>query len=65
MRKRFDTESVSEKERIRTQISAQVDEFLRNGGQIENCSRKQIATNNKSVGGVWHSPNEILSMVED
>ena len=65
MRKRFETTSVSEKERIRNRISAQVDEFLRQGGQIETCSQTRVSSNSKSVGGVWHSPDELLSMVED
>ena len=50
--------SESEKNRIRSEIDAQVEEFLKSGGKIEvvNTNQRSAIT---SIGSVWHGPDEI------
>ncbi len=54
-----------EKERMRNQINAQVEEFLRRGGHIQTCDQSHEHKTGKSVGEIWHGPDELLSVIED
>jgi hypothetical protein len=65
MRKSGADAGFGEKERMRSQINAQIEEFLRRGGQITTCDQTPTQKNGKSVGEIWHSPDELLSILED
>jgi len=54
-----------EKDRMRNQINAQIEEFLRRGGQITTCDSTAQVKDGKSFGEVWHGPVEFISVIED
>ena len=52
-----------QKERLRNEISSQVEEFLKNGGSIDVLNR-QGAHHAKERSSVWHSQNEFTIFVD-
>ena len=54
-----------EKERMRNQINAQVEEFLRQGGKIQTCDQSHQYRTGNSVGETWQGPDEMLTVIED
>lgn len=55
--------AVVEKERIRAQISAQVEAFLSAGGKIDVVTQME-AQARASVGSVWHDHNQLVDVPE-
>ena len=65
----FSTASNSSKEAIRSQISAQVEEFLRHGGQIRvvdtGASANTVESRvTRNIGSVWHGQDELQSFID-
>ena len=58
MNRNRDNTNESEKNRIRSEIDAQVEEFLKAGGKIDvvNANQRNPKT---SIGSVWHGPDDI------
>ncbi len=57
------------KETMRSQISAQIEEFLRHGGQIRVVETGASANNTDgkatgSIGSVWHGQDELQSFID-
>jgi len=63
MRTLSGTSELIEKERIRLQINAQVEEFLRHGGAIEVVTENARPTMS-IVGSVWEDQEELTSYSE-
>lgn len=63
MKSRYEPSQLMEKERIRLQIDAQVEEFLRRGGAIDvvtDNSRKGPA----AVGSAWSDQDDIVPLFD-
>lgn len=58
VKRNADAVNTCEKERIRAEIDAQVQEFLARGGRIETVVGNARGDNNL-IGGVWHNPMEV------
>ncbi len=56
--------SIFEKDRIRNEISSQVADFLRSGGQIDVLTNKNRAAQFSSVGSVWSDPDDFVHVPE-
>ena len=58
MNRNHDNTSESEKSRIRNEIDAQVEAFLKSGGKIDvlNANKRSPRA---SIGSVWHGPDDI------
>ena len=52
-----------EKDRVRDEIRAQVEEFLRKGGQI-NVFNSDIAADQANIGSVWHGQDELPGVID-
>ena len=63
MKTRYEPSQLMEKERIRLQISAQVEEFLRRGGAIDvvtDNSKKAAA----AVGSAWSDHDDLAPLFD-
>ena len=57
-----DSQTVPQKDRIRSEINAQIEEFLRRGGQIDVLTRD--ANSSAAKGKVWRNPNEVTGLFD-
>ena len=56
--------NVAEKERIRSEIHRQIEEFINNGGQIDVVSTNSRLTST-DMGSVWHNNEEVLNLLQE
>ncbi len=56
--------NVAEKERIRSEIDRQIEEFINNGGQIDVVSTNSRLTST-DMGSVWHNNEEVLNLLQE
>ena len=60
MKRNDDKTNSAEKNRIRDEIEAQVQEFLQQGGKIHVVGAGQ--TGNRAIGSVWHGQDELTGL---
>ena len=53
--------SVIEKQRMRSEIASQVEEFLRNGGRIQ-VVEKETRSPPASIGSAWHDNDDLMDL---
>ncbi|MEE4146870.1 MAG: hypothetical protein V2I26_18845 [Halieaceae bacterium] len=63
MKSTYEPAALIEKDRIRLQISAHVDEFLRCGGKIKVLDDPG-ARNRASIGSAWASQDELPDILD-
>jgi SutA RNAP-binding domain len=60
MKRNGDKTSTAEKNRIRNEIEAQVQEYLQQGGKIHVVGARQAGS--RAIGPVWHGQDEMTGL---
>ena len=56
--------NVAEKERIRSEIDHQIEEYINNGGQIDVVSSNNCHAST-DIGSVWRNNEEVLNLLQE